>query len=143
MKKCIIMRGLPGAGKSHWIKNNIPGGPCICSADGFFMVDGRYAFDKYRLPEAHNACLLLFLALIHNHDPNIVVDNTNVRVWELAPYYRVAETAGYNVEIVWVQCNPELCKARNVHNVPPETIDAMVKNFEAIPQHWKMRVVMN
>jgi len=149
MKKCYIMRGLPGSGKDTWIKSNLLRQtdegemPAVCSADTFHMKDSKYLFVKEKQAEAHNWCLKEFNRLLWAGCPEIVVNNTNIRTYEIAPYYRLAEAFGYEVEIIHVLADPEVCKKRNVHGVPPETIDAMFKGLEAIPPWWKVRVVMS
>lgn len=40
--RCVITRGLPGSGKSTYIKNNYPD-VVACSADNAFMKNGRPA----------------------------------------------------------------------------------------------------
>ena len=139
--KVVIMRGAPGSGKSTWVKKNLPGAE-VFSADSYFMQDGEYKFDPARLPQVHDTCLRSFLlAVWHPKDRDIVVDNTNTKAFEIAPYYRLAEAFGYGVEVVWVVAPAEVCKARNVHNVPPATIDAMVNGVEPLPPWWKVKVV--
>jgi tRNA uridine 5-carbamoylmethylation protein Kti12 len=152
VKKVIIMRGIPGSGKSSCaakIQEDLR--RCghsvdICSADFFFtsMEEGIYLFDLAILPQNHNKCLSEFLGCLQDRDLSaIIVDNTNSRAWEIAPYYRLAEIFHCDVEIVWVQTDPEACKKRNIHGVPDSVIDAMFNTMEAIPPFWKQRVVFN
>lgn len=140
--KVIIMRGAPGSGKSYWIANNAPEA-AVCSADNYFKINGEYRFDPARLPNAHDQCLKHFLKIAYAGRIEIVVDNTNTKVFEIAPYYRTAEVYGYDVEIVWMIAPPEKCKERNTHNVPPHVIDSMISGVEALPSWWKVRVVLN
>jgi broad-specificity NMP kinase len=53
----IIMRGLPGSGKSslsQTISNK--NGYEICSADKYFVTKNGYQFDKEKLDAAHRFC---------------------------------------------------------------------------------------
>lgn len=149
--KVIIMRGLPGSGKSTWRKANHLG-DWFCSADSLFTDShGNYSFDPARLPEAHDRCLRRFtevavLALQHEvfpRDKVFVVDNTNISVYEIAPYYRLAEAVGHDVEIVQIDCPPAVAAARNVHGVPELTIGRMAEALkrEQLPPWWKVTVV--
>jgi len=137
MHKLIIMQGLPGSGKSTWAKNNCPTA-AIVSTDDFFMVDGRYVFDPNKISQAHNACFCRFLELVEGY-PNIVIDNTNMTLWEMAPYIRVGEAKGYKVEVVRVNADPKLCASRNVHGVSIFTIWRMSDRMEDPPGFWNCR----
>jgi predicted kinase len=143
MKKCIIMRGLPGSGKTLHVRQNCRNAT-IFSTDDYFIVDGAYRFDQTKLAEYHNKNLRRFIGYLDQNDyGSVVIDNTNVRLFELAPYYRIAEVFGWDVEIVWIQADIEKCVARNTHGVPEATIRTMANSFEPIPPWWKQRIVVN
>ena len=138
--KCWIMQGLPGSGKSTWVKHNIPDPVVILSTDSYFMEEGVYRYDNTKLGEYHNKVLRQFIITCCEHH-NVVVDNTNIRMFELAPYYRIAEAMGYEVEIVRLLCSPEVCKRRNIHGVPYFVIDRMAEKMEEVPPWWKIRTI--
>jgi len=130
MKRVIIMRGLPGSGKSTIAKQL---GGVIVSADNYFMVDGVYRFDPTKLGEAHVACMSWFLYHLTMEESIVVVDNTNIRLMELNPYRLVALSQGYDVEIHRVICPPDVAHKRGTHGVPFFTIAKMVDNYEPLP----------
>ena len=129
----VIMRGVSGSGKDTWIRENI-GSARICSADDFFMKDDEYMFDVGRLPEAHVWCMTRFLKAIQEHVPTIVVNNTHTRCWEWENYARAALNAGYDVEVVSLECTSldqvRKCCSRNVHEVPGGVICSAAMRFE-------------
>lgn len=141
MKRCIIMRGLPGSGKSTWLQRNEPNA-VVWSADNYHLQEGVYRYDKAKAKEAHDWCLNRFLQSLFAYSPLVAVDNTNVKAFEFSPYYRAAEALGYEVEIVWVVAPIEKCILRNVHGVPSETIQRMARSFEPIPDWWNVRMVV-
>ena len=139
--KVWIMRGIPGAGKDTFIDKELKSfDPIIICCDDKHMVNGTYQFDKNKAEEYHNQCLFDFVDALRQRQ-NIVVNNTNIRMFELAPYYRLAQAFGYEVQIVQFMCDPELGIARNVHNVPPETVRFMAKSIEPVPPWWNVMYV--
>lgn len=135
MKRVKIFRGLPGSGKSTMAKEHAYGEEryAIVSADNYFMVDGEYRFDPTRIGEAHTACMRAFLDALKLDTPLVIVDNTNTTIAEVTPYRLVALAMGYEVEIIRVECHPEICAKRNTHGVPAATIEKMAARFEPIP----------
>lgn len=142
----IIMRGLPGSGKSTFARQiikafNDPLNCRIVSADDYFSVDGEYRFDKSKLHEAHDQCLERFCVVVGNRSSLklVIVDNTNIHTWEIAPYYRLAEYYGATVKIVTMRTCLEDCLKRQTHGVPEVTMGMMHANLsrEVLPPHWK------
>jgi len=156
MRKVIIMRGLPGSGKSHYVRQLANGHAgetsdtdvqvTVCSADHFFEKPRThitdmgvyeqpvYDFDPKLLPQAHQACMRAFVQALSEEHPVVVVDNTHVHRWEYENYVMVARLAGYDVEIVEVMPTTieelRLCAERNRHGVPPDVVARMVMEFE-------------
>ena len=137
----IIMRGIPGSGKSTWAKKESAQcvRPVTFSADKFFMVGGSYRFDPTKLGEAHGDCLVGFLSHLRDGGyTTIFVDNTNTTAVEIAPYYALALAYGADVKIVRMATPFEVAVIRNTHNVPISTIWKMQQNLltERLPPHW-------
>jgi predicted kinase len=143
--RVIIMAGVPGSGKSTWIKENHTGA-IICSADDYFVGLGRN-FDPSKLGEAHGACVRKFVLYVANHDDDevrenvVIVDNTNTTVLEMAPYVAIAAAYGVSVEIVEMDCPVGLAAKRNIHNVPMRTCLRMGDNLMSleIPPFWNVK----
>lgn len=57
LPRLVLIRGMPGSGKTTRAMGYLNDGYTHLEADQFFMVDGRYCFDGERLPEAHAWCL--------------------------------------------------------------------------------------
>lgn len=153
--KVYIMSGIPGSGKSTWIKQHSgihPNDILICSADNFHVgTDGVYRFDPKNISHAHNYCLSQYLNFLNDGPERhrrsgvkaLFVDNTNLAGWEIAPYYRLAEMMRYEVEIVRIWCDPLVAAQRNVHDVPMDRVFAMYQTMlrETFPPQWKIRTV--
>jgi hypothetical protein len=122
-----------------------PGGTRVCSTDHYFPKEGAYRFDPALLRQAHDHCLRSYLDLVHPISAigTLVVDNTNLAVWEVAPYYRLAEVHGHEVEVVHTWAPFEVCLARNTHQVPHHKMWRMWQTLltERLPPHWHERIV--
>lgn len=130
MPNCIILRGLPGSGKSTF---GIHVGAWICSADLYFYKGDEYVFDRSLLPKAHEACWQRFCKYIDENRPDVLLDNTNTTKKEYQRYVDYAKEHGYNVVILTVETDltdEELAK-RNVHGVPVETIRRMRERMKS------------
>ena len=138
----IIMSVISGAGKSTLIKDNLPKeNTKVVSADHFWIQkDGSYQFDAKRLREAHNDCMKNFIlaeaimaienaAELINKTEHLVVDNTNIYAWELAPYVAVAQARGCPVWIVEIRAHWEKAYERNAHGVPEIVVKRMSENI--------------
>ena len=140
----FIMRGIPGSGKSYHAKTLTKRVHYIVSADQCFVDnDGVYRFDHTKIGEAHQGCFRSFIRLAQQFDVDVVVDNTNIRLWELSPYVLAGEAHGHAVELVHVRCDVEKAIARNTHGVPEVVIRRMAEQFEAPLPHWTQRMIEN
>jgi hypothetical protein len=99
LKVLIIMRGLPGSGKSTTAKAKGIGG-AVFSTDDFFMCDGRYVFVPSKISEAHAWNQARVNEAMENGVAPVVVDNTNVMKVHFQPYLDMAKLHGYTVEYV-------------------------------------------
>lgn len=133
--KLIVLRGIPGSGKSTWVRKHCEGGDwVVCSADDFFVgTDGVYRFDASKLAQAHQACRFRFGGAIAGGAPSIVVDNTNTKLWEFQYYLDLAQNAGYDIEVVRLVVDVDVCVSRGVHGVPREAVERMADRFEDYP----------
>lgn len=64
----------------------------------------------------------------------IIIDNTNIKHWEMRAYARIAQDNGYEVEFVesnspWARDAME-CARRNRHGVPLDKIIQMLQGYE-------------
>ena len=137
--KVVILRGVPGAGKSTVVRK-FYANAVVCSADNYFIgADGRYNYDATKAGEAHSWCFKEFIRNLNQakntaDQTTIVVDNTNVRLWEYQNYVGLANLL--EVPVVVIEVMPTTlkqlkdCCVRNTHNVPQHIIASMAMSFE-------------
>jgi predicted kinase len=132
MKTLILLRGLPGSGKStfanYMFSNN------IFEADQYFYdEDGKYNFDASKLHDAHKSCQSrVEQAMGENILSNgkwyseIVLSNTSTTEKELEPYLELAKKYDYQVVSLIVENRHG---NKSIHNVPEETLLRMKNRF--------------
>lgn len=128
----LILSGIPGSGKTY-LTRKIRGeylNQChVVSAD--HHVDYNLKITPDVFAKAHDACRKDYLTAIMVERPKlIVVDNTNLSAWEIAPYYLFAESLGYSAHILRIQVPFDVCLERQCHHVPGGVMQRMKKNFE-------------
>lgn len=131
----IIMRGLPGSGKSHAASLIQPS--LILSTDDYFLnANGDYVFNVKLLSKAHAWNQKRALAAFKEGVNTIVIDNTNVRMWEAKPYAKMAKEAGYQIQVRepdtewWKKRDLEEMAKKNLHGVSFTKLQQMLSNFE-------------
>lgn len=137
-KVMFIMRGLPGSGKSSIVEriSNVYRNSAVCSADLFFMCDGVYKWDHSKLSEAHNTCQEKAKAHCENGTPVVIIDNTNIKKWEMNRYLQFASENSYPVVIVepktpWKN-DPVKLAQFNSHGVTEDLINSKLKSFDQV-----------
>jgi len=131
-KLLILVRGIPGSGKSTIAKLlSLQFGFNHIETDMFFInKKGVYSFEKERLREAHSWCQQKTEKWL-NSGNNVIVSNTFVKKWEINIYEQLAKNYGYELFIIEATGN-----FVNVHGVPKETVDRMKNDFESKHSHY-------
>ena len=132
-KVLVLVRGLPGSGKSTFA-NLVWNNYAICEADKFFYdKEGNYNFDASKLKQAHEWCQNQVETKMQDNQnnpqfyPEIVVSNTFTQEWEMDAYYSLAKQYGYQVHSVIVENRHG---GVNTHGVPEDKLEIMKNRFE-------------
>lgn len=128
-QKFIIVRGLPGSGKSTVARQICHSMTVfervsiICEADDYFMVNGVYNFDVSKLPQAHNTCFSKAVRAMEEGN-NVIVSNTFTSIKELRPYFMLAKRNSIVPQVIVCQSN-----YGSIHGVPEESMRKMKARF--------------
>jgi len=127
MKALIIVRGLPGSGKTtvaEMFASKIF--DTVVSADDFFYKTGEYKFDPTQLGAAHEYCRNKAAESIISGAGNVFVANTFTTENEIQPYKEMAEQLG----VPFISLIVENRHGNDsIHNVPCETVEKMKNRF--------------
>ena len=105
----IILRGLPGSGKSYLTACDEFASAEICSADDYFCMSGEYNFEKDELKKAHDFCYNTCVEYLHNRKDTVIIDNTNSTLKEYKKYIDAGNCFGYMVIILEIYCANTEC----------------------------------
>jgi predicted kinase len=132
-KVLVIVRGLPGSGKSSFA-NLVWNNYAICEADKFFYDEaGNYNFDPSKLKQAHEWCRQEVETKMKDNQnnpqyyPEIIVSNTFTQEWEMQTYFDLAEKYDYKIFSVIVENRHG---NKNIHGVPDDTLKRMKDRFQ-------------
>lgn len=119
----VLIRGLPGSGKSTMAKVLSMVGYAHFEADQFFEVNGVYQYDATRVRVAHDWCKTMTRQAL-SAGKRVVVSNTFTTLSELEPYLAMTD----NVRVIEARGRWE-----NQHGVPAETLERMALRWQVSP----------
>ncbi|XP_065586283.1 uncharacterized protein LOC136044739 isoform X2 [Cyrtonyx montezumae] len=112
-KVLLILRGLPGSGKStlsRILLGHSRDG-IILSTDDYFRQQDGYTYNAAQLGDAHDWNQKRAKQAMEQGKSPVIIDNTNTQAWEMKPYVEVALEKGYRVEFcepdTWWKFDPE------------------------------------
>ena len=143
-QEVIIMRGIPGAGKSFKAKTLLKEGR-IHSTDDLIEAAGNYndffanmveSKDFKPLSRMHSQNLKNFTQSINEGISPVIVDNTNIKKTDAKAYIKKALELGIsenNIKIVDIGTgglDAKILSERNTHGVPFDKIEKMIASHK-------------
>lgn len=130
-KSLIILRGIPGSGKSTFAKTIQEGKYPIYSIDDYFTDPhtGKYQFEFEKNHLAYLDCQNRTEASMKENVLKIILDNVFSMEWEMEPYFTLAKKYNYQVFVLTVENRHG---SSNIHEIPQEQIEKMKAKFKSI-----------
>lgn len=145
--KIVIMRGIPGSGKSFEAKalkatvEALGKTASIRSTDDLFMRDGVYCFNPASLGFNHNHNVRLVDQDCRDKIDVIIVDNTNIKQYAIKPYLLIAKEHGYDVELKEINTALDVCLKRNAERSPDRKVpEDVVRRMHDEMQRCQVKV---
>lgn len=123
----IIIRGLPGSGKSTFAKM-MSNGHSVFSIDDYFTNEkGEYHFIHTENHKAYKQCEENVRVAMKDGEEKIFLDNVFSLAWEIEPYFKMASEFNYTVHVVTVE---KYHDGKNIHQISEKQIAKMGEKYQ-------------
>ena len=136
-KEVVIVRGVPGVGKKHYVynlekqKDDVYG---ICDLNNYFEKGSHYKFVGSELGKAESFSRLRFMELMQEDVQRIYVLGIFNQTWMYQEYEELADMNGYPVRVVELHCSDlehlKHYNKRSTHKVPLAKSKSAFNNWE-------------
>lgn len=121
----VLIRGIPGQGKSTLARHLEHSGFVHIETDMYYNRFGRYNWSPDELTRAHRWCLTTTQALLMNRG-KVIVSNTFTQFREMEEYVEYAKQFGFGIDLYTMTS-----QYQNTHDVPQATLERMKARFES------------
>ena len=135
-KIALILRGVPGSGKSTLIREisyYMPTAAIHAVDDLHNDSDGNFVWNEPKEKAFYMLNLANFIKSCASGNPVVVCDCINIRLSDFEPYLNAAKEFGYKAYVVTPDMPLSIvAEVRNSHGVSKEQIEEMKNNWD----HW-------
>jgi len=138
-----VMCGLPGSGKSTYIKEELPKNIEVINQDSIRVelgimdnVEEKKLGNKEQENEVTRICLERIDKAIKERK-DFVIDNTNIKICRVQNYYDKLKKANANIQIIIIDTPKEICKERRKEHIPEKVIDDMQIGLDEVKEKFK------
>jgi protein phosphatase len=127
--RIVVLCGLPGSGKSHWIAQNSL--PALSSDEVRKLVSGDEN-DQSVHPVVFAAMRYLLGKRVKTGVPITYIDATAITIWERRCWVRFAQLHDCEIEAIFFATPLDICQKRNASRkrvVPASVIQKMAKRL--------------
>lgn len=127
----VILRGLPGSGKSELAKLLSENGryPVFGIDDYFTDANGVYQFKFEENFKAYEYCRARTEQAMQAEVSKIFLDNVFSLEWEMEPYFKLARQYQYRVHVLTVENRHH---SENRHGVSTDQIQRMAEKYKVV-----------
>jgi predicted kinase len=132
MHSLILLRGLPGSGKTTLAKELSENGTYpVFSVDDYFTdkESRRYNFEFDKNHLAYKFCENNVSKSMKQGINKVFVDNTFTIEWELEPYFKLASQFDYRIFVLTVENRH---KGKNIHNISYDQLKKMAEKYKVV-----------
>lgn len=140
--KLVILRGLPGSGKTSFIKDYVETN--LLASEKYMIFNFHDFYDKEEnnprnIPMAHsklfNSFMRNIISSFNSGERRVIfIDNPNIQEWEYENYELVAEYLDFEVQIIEIECPDEryieFFGSRSSLKMNTSAIHSMYKRWE-------------
>lgn len=131
MNSLILLRGLPGSGKTTLAHELSESGkyPVFSVDDYFTNAQGEYRFEFDKNHLAYKQCEENTRSSMQKGVEKIFLDNTFTIEWEMEPYFKLASEFNYKVFVLTVENRH---KGKNIHQISDDQLKKMAEKYKVV-----------
>lgn len=131
MPSLILLRGLPGSGKTTLAKELSENGKYpVFSVDDYFTDEqGNYKFEFEKNHLAYKQCENNTRLSMQDNISKIFIDNVFSLEWEMEPYFKLVSEFNYKIFVVTVENRHG---GKNIHGVNDEQLKKMAEKYKVV-----------